>query len=277
MATHNARTDEEVQAILSNLYSKQEFAKRFSRHPQTVGNWFREFGIKTPRKIHYKYAINNEFFKSWSKEMAWVLGFICADGCILLGPRNGGVLSIGVAEKDLEILEKINKALDSEYPIRKKLTNSQTYCYRLDISHRGIVDDLINLGVTPRKSKTLSWPDIPKDLVWHFIRGYYDGDGSIFYGKGYTNRKGISNLQLRTSVLGTKSFLQGILNEFQNIYPQYSPTIQDRSSAGYFRLEISGTRSAVALCGLLYKESDESTRLQRKYLNYTKFINTYEL
>lgn len=277
MATYNARTDEEVQAILSSSYSKQEFAKRFSRHPQTVGNWFREFGIKTPRKIHYKYSINEKFFKSWSKEMAWVLGFIFADGCVLLGHRNGGILSIGVAEKDLEILEKINKALNSQYPIRKKLTNSQTYCYRLDISHRSIVDDLINLGVTPRKSKTLSWPNIPKPYVWHFIRGYYDGDGSIFHGKGYTNKQGASKLQLRTSVLGTKVFLEGILNEFQNHYPEYTPKIQDKSSAGYFRLEISGTRSALALCNLLYKDSNENTRLQRKYLNYIKFIDIYEL
>lgn len=271
MANHNARTEEEVLALEQQVFTKKEFADKFKRHPQTVKLWFKEFNIKEARVIHYKYSVNSDFFKTWSPEMAWVLGFIFADGCIMIGPRNGGMLSIGVGEKDLEILEKINACLESNYIIRRKATNKVTYCYRLDISKREIVDDLINLGVTPRKSKTITWPRIPDEYVWDFIRGYYDGDGSIFYGKGYVDKNGFSKQQLRTSVLGTHSFLSGILNEFRKYYPEYNPKIQDRSNDGYFRVEISGTDSALALCKLLYKDSTESTRLQRKYLKYVNF------
>jgi intein/homing endonuclease len=206
--------------------------------------------------------------------MAWCLGFIAADGCILLGPRNGGTLSITVSQKDKEILKKINHNMKSNYPIRNIKTNLGTSACRLDITVREIVDDLIKIGITPKKSKTLKWPQsIPSELSWHFIRGYYDGDGSIMFGKGYVNKKGFSNLQLRTSVLGTKDVLSNIKKYFTNLYPEYNPKIQDQSKNGFYRLEISGTKSAVALCELLYKDSSESTRLSRKYLKYKHYIS----
>jgi hypothetical protein len=230
-------------------------------------------GIKEKRKIKYKYNINKDFFKNWTKEMAWCLGFIAADGCILLGPRNGGTLSITVSEKDKEILQKINKHMSSNYLIKNIKTNFNTHACRLDITVREIVDDLISIGITPKKSKTLQWPNsIPDELIWHFIRGYYDGDGSIMYGKGYTNKKGLSNLQLRTSVLGTENFLLNIKKYFILQNPQYNPKIQDQSKNGFYRLEISGTESAIRLCNLIYKDSDQDIRLTRKYLKYKNFM-----
>lgn len=272
MPTHNKRTDKEISALQQKLYTKNDFIKKFNRHKVTVDKWYLEFNIKQKRTINYKYKINKNFFKTWSKEMAWVLGFICADGSVSVLPRNGGVLSIGLAEKDLELLNQINFLMDSNYPIRKKTTNKNTVAYRLDITVREIVDDLMNLGVCPNKSLNLEWIDVPEDYVWHFIRGYYDGDGSIFYGNGYKNKNGKTKIQLRTSVLGTKKFLIGIKNEFIKNYPNYNPKIQDRSHNGYHRLEISGTNSALALCNLLYKDSNELTRLNRKYEKYLNYL-----
>lgn len=275
MANHNKRNEEEVFALKNKLYSKKEFLEKFNRHKITVNNWYREFNIKEKRTIKYKFTINKDFFKKWSKEMAWVLGFICADGSVYLTPRNGGTLSIGLAEKDLKILEQINFLMQSNYPIRRILTNKKTISYRLDITVRSIVDDLINLGVMPNKSKKLKWIQVPENYVWHFIRGYYDGDGSIFYGKGYLNSEGKQTTQLRTSVLGTEDFLIGIKNNFTNYYPEYNPKIQDRSNNGYYRLEISGTLSAIKLCELLYKDSSDLTRLDRKYKKYITYIDSF--
>ena len=47
-----------------------------------------------------------------------------------------------------------------------------------------MVNDLINLGCIPNKSLTLTFPDFINDeLLPHFIRGYFDGDGCIWNGK----------------------------------------------------------------------------------------------
>jgi intein/homing endonuclease len=206
--------------------------------------------------------------------MAWCLGFIAADGCVILGPRNGGTLSVTVSLKDKEILEKINSHMKSNYKIKTIKTNLNTTACRLDITVKEIVDDLIKLGITPKKSKTLKWPDcIPQDYVWHFIRGYYDGDGSIMFGKGYVNKSGYSKTQLRTSVLGTKNFLENIKKHFIKIYPEYNPKVQDQSKNGFYRLEISGTKSAIALCELIYKDANETIMLKRKYTKYKNYIS----
>lgn len=272
MATYNKRTCEEIDALRQKLYSKNDFIKKFNRHKVTVDKWYLEFNIKEKRTINYKYKINKDFFKTWTKEMAWVLGFICADGSVSTLPRNGGVLSICLAEKDLQLLNQINLLMDSNYPIRKKTTNKNTIAYRLDITVKEIVDDLMNLGVYPNKSLNLEWIDVPQSYIWHFIRGYYDGDGSIFYGSGYNNKNGKTKIQLRTSVLGTEKFLTGIKNEFTKNYPNYNPKIQDRSHNGYYRLEISGTTCALALCDLLYRDSSQLTRLNRKYEKYLNYL-----
>lgn len=206
--------------------------------------------------------------------MAWCLGFIAADGCILLGPRNSGTLSITVSLKDKEILDKINAHMKSNYKIKTIKTNSNTIACRLDITVKDIVDDLIELGIKPKKSKTLEWPKfLPEEYIWHFIRGYYDGDGSIMTGKGYTNKTGYSKLQLRTSVLGTKNMLENIKKYFNSKHPEYDPKVQDQSKNGFYRLEISGTKSAVALCDLIYKDADENIMLKRKYIKYKNYIS----
>ena len=43
--------------------------------------------------------------------------------------------------------------------------------------------DLNKLGVVERKSLILTFPteqQVPKHLMPHFIRGYFDGDGSVY-------------------------------------------------------------------------------------------------
>jgi hypothetical protein len=46
-------------------------------------------------------------------------------------------------------------------------------------SGKKITNDLIKLGATPRKTFTLCYPNIDKNLERHFLRGYFDGDGCI--------------------------------------------------------------------------------------------------
>lgn len=55
---------------------------------------------------------------------------------------------------------------------------------RIQISSKTLTADLLKLGCTPRKSLTLKFPNDgifkSNDLIRHFIRGYFDGDGSVF-------------------------------------------------------------------------------------------------
>ena len=112
--------------------------------------------------------------------MAYILGFILADGCIIRGSYKGysDSLKFGVQISDIDILEKIKKELKSGHTISK--VRNAAY---LSISSQELVDDLKRLGITYKKSLNEQWPDVPAQFIRDFIRGIIDGDGSIHFNK----------------------------------------------------------------------------------------------
>lgn len=101
---------------------------------------------RDPRGGHNRKRVNENFFKTWSPQMAYVLGFIFADGAI------------------------------------EDLRKSSRTCY----IHLASNDkSLLKLGVMPRKSLTMKFPYIPEEYLSFFIRGYFDGDGCLYSSLSY--------------------------------------------------------------------------------------------
>ena len=143
-----------------------------------------------PRGGHNRYKFKIDFFEKWSPEMAYVLGFLYADGDIEDVRKSSRTQYVTIASVDRDILESIKKALGSghnlNYRAPRKVTyrNGKTYesrgIYRLRIGSKKMFNDLLKLGLSPRKSLTIKFPDdIPDNCLNHFIRGYFDGDGCI--------------------------------------------------------------------------------------------------
>jgi len=115
--------------------------------------------------------LNYLFEKVECETSAYLLGFIFADGCILGSPHNR--LQIALAHKDEDLLYKFNKFLSDECLITKNPKD-----VRLVIAKKELVDNLKKLGVIQNKTGTkMIIPEMPKELVRHFIRGFFDGDG----------------------------------------------------------------------------------------------------
>lgn len=104
--------------------------------------------------------------------MAYILGYIFGDGCIRIR-KEGSELTI--KSKDQVILNSMNDAMCSNYPITKE----KNEIYILSISRKAIVRDLTILGITQRKSLTMKFPSVSDDYLFHFIRGYFDADGHV--------------------------------------------------------------------------------------------------
>jgi DNA-binding transcriptional regulator WhiA len=119
-----------------------------------------------------KYRVNTAFFKTWSPEMAYVLGFVLTDGTI-----DGNTFTI--AQKNRAILERVNAAMQSNYPIRQRSNNGNSSIFTLKINRQEMVEDLRRLGIAENKSRTVEFPDVPKLYLPHFIRGVIDGDGWV--------------------------------------------------------------------------------------------------
>ncbi len=126
------------------------------------------------------YKIDEVYFEVIDTEhKAYWLGFLYADGCVRIRKDTSHLLSFKQHKRDKDIFIKFNKCLNSNYPF-KPVKNTNTY--QIEIGSKKIVKSLISKGCVPRKSLVLSFPEesmLSIDLQRHFIRGYFDGDGSI--------------------------------------------------------------------------------------------------
>lgn len=128
--------------------------------------------------IHKK--LNHDFFKTWSPEMAYVLGYFAADGSMIANKRGGYYTEITSTDRVLiEIVRRVTCATQKiARRVRKKLTDKVQY--RIQIGSSEWYQDLVGLGLTSRKSNTLRLPAVPKSFLSDFVRGYFDGDGCIY-------------------------------------------------------------------------------------------------
>lgn len=131
------------------------------------------------------YTYCGDFFENWTPSMAYILGFIAADGWISINTKNGkGSYRLGVFihEKDREVIEFIQKEMNLSHPIKTKAKN----LVGLEICSKKLVSDIQVLGIVPRKSKVIKMPlNIPEQYVSHYVRGLFDGDGWITVADGY--------------------------------------------------------------------------------------------
>ena len=95
--------------------------------------------------------------------------------------------------------------MDSNHPI-KEVTRIGGYKHVvLDINSRILCDKLRSYGLSNNKSLSMGniIKHIPDDLKHHFLRGYFDGDGHITYGRQYKSGKKYS-----VQIIGTEEFLK---------------------------------------------------------------------
>lgn len=115
-------------------------------------------------------------------------------------------------------------------------------------------------GIGAKKSLTLTFPRIMKDNDFcnAFIRGYFDGDGSICL---YKN--GVFDIK----ICGTKDFLEGIKNQ-ANIECRISIP-----KSKIYELRISSNSERKKFLSYIYKNSN--IYLTRKYDRYKLFLKKY--
>jgi len=142
--------------------------------------------LKIKKNSKYKNSTNYSYFnKIDSERKAYFLGLIMADGCITAKNKNNLRLLMKLQTRDAYLVEELRNDLSPIKPLQID-GNSK----RLEISSKELVQDLINKGVNFNKTKVgeiLS--ELSKELMPHFIRGFFDGDGSISLRKTRSNQR----------------------------------------------------------------------------------------
>jgi len=162
---------------------------------------------------------DENFFKKWNSEMAYILGFFTADGSMTKNKRGAHFIEFQITDKDL--LSKIQKRLGSNHKIsvRRRQNDKWRTVYRLQVGSKEIYNDLLKLGLKPKKSKRLSLPKIPLKFFSDFTRGYFDGDGNVTvctYKRKARNNKLTTILQSGFTS-GSKNFLKALKTKFLRI------------------------------------------------------------
>lgn len=254
-----AWTNEQVAYIIDKYtnenYTLRQLGKEFNCSYGTIKNCLNKHGIET-RGNKQGYPRNEFYFnKIDTKEKAYWLGFLYADGCVHTANNE---VSINIT--DLEHVEKFKTAIGA---INHKITTSKDkrwdnakLLHQFSIKDKQLHSDLISWGCVPQKTlKINKIPNIPRDYISHFIRGYFDGDGSLHYLQG-TNNFRISFTS------GSSDFLNDIQKEL-NINVSLS-----NNGLNAYQLQISGRKQVERILNYMYNDSDESIRLDRKYKTY---------
>ncbi len=112
---------------------------------------------------------------TWSQNIAYGVGLMASDGCLLSDGRH-----LDLTSNDLEQLENFSKALGRSLPISLKRNRSERQAYRIQFSEVSYYDFLLGVGLTPAKSKTIGPLLVPDEYYVDFLRGYFDGDGTVY-------------------------------------------------------------------------------------------------
>lgn len=250
------------------VLTSREIGRNVNRSHNAVQIKARRLGLGCKSK----YTYNQNYFNIIDTEdKAYWAGFIMADGSVIYNTDTRAYgLSIKLQGGDAHHLRKFNKCIDGNVHVKEftrkgnfpdKSYNDKYYdgC-SIRLYSQKIAQDLIDIGILPNKTyKDIKMPNISDNLMWHFVRGFLDGDGHVCVPQGenkYGYRIGFT--------CGSKSFLL----EMQGFFERYGIYMHLDKSRNIYKLE---TRNSSHIKTFISHCFDGcSIYLDRKYKNYKK-------
>ena len=197
-----------------------------------------------------------DFFRVWTPEMAYILGLWWTDGCMRI-KSNTGAYEIEIASNDRGHLELIAQIISGKYFLRKVSPQANTYV--ISFCSKEMYQDIERLGGTPRKSRTIGFPNVPPKLLPHFVRGVVDGDGTL----SWNGDRPVLHIYS-----GSREFLLGIAVAIEGATGMYAPNVNTNRALWYIKWS---TVRARRLAVWLYFDNP-GLALDRKRAIATKFL-----
>lgn len=259
------RVFSEIEIIqVCNLYasgnSLRKVAKISGIRTKSVLNILKSNGV--PRR-QSTYSLNENYFEQIdSAEKAYIIGLLYADGSVNKKQYN---VKITLQEKDKDILDKINNLLGSDRKlnfISKPNERSQNY-YSLTVSNKKICEQLIKVGVVPNKAFKIRLPNLEDNLIFHFIRGYFDGDG-------YTNTDKRKKQTGCFALVSNVNFCEDVQNFLKQHGIGSKIYIHSTRNLNSAEIRINKFNDIKNIYNLIY--SNSTIHINRKYLKFKSFV-----
>ena len=255
----------------------------------TIQKRFIQKGVYEPneRMVH---QFNVSFFNKIDEpNKSYWLGWMYSDGFVQIHSISGGkYIGLDLDEKDKNVVEGFRDSLESNMSVKEiihkppknsKWKKNEYKSSRLNFQSEMMFNHLGKLGVVPRKSLILTFPDknqVPNKLIKPFLLGYFEGDGTI----GNRIRKRTDTYRLSMSIVGTLEFCEGYKKHLELIYKEYGiePIIglrkEKRSKTNTYTLNVGSTSSILVWFDSLYSSFDSyMDRKKQKIIDYCKWYN----
>lgn len=181
------KTEEFIKLYESGM-SAAEIADIYNCQVGSITTRLKKAGIpyktdwsKRRRKARSHYPNNHQFNELYfdnidTEDKAYFLGWMFSDGSVT---RTYVYLKI----TDPNILDDFNRCLEGDFKITTVAPPEEhptwKHTYKLQIYSTYFSSSLQKLGCVPNKARVIRFPNIPKSLYKHFIRGFFDGDGCL--------------------------------------------------------------------------------------------------
>lgn len=260
------KINDELGELIIRKYTKDndsisQISKDVNVSVTVISKYLKANGIQIINQQNRAKFNENIFDSIDNEEKAYWLGFIYADGC-LSSRDNGFELSLSI--KDIKHLEKFNSFMEHEKDnVRigtSKYNGKELKRCRWGVTNKHLWETLNNLGCTPRKSKTLKFPDIYLGkFTKDFIRGYFDGDGCITYKK--------DTVESQSTIVGTECFLKKVqeILQAENIVSK----IREDKRMKYTKVLCISSKSERDFLNYIY--SGSTIYLDRKFKRFEFF------
>lgn len=172
------RQERDIKKLYQSGLTISQVADKFNVSYTGMLNALRKLGV-TRRPAARKYVVNEHIFDVIdTEEKAYWLGFLYADGCLIKTH-----VTLTLAEKDRDHIERFVDFMGSDTPISIKTQNLQTKNpyprATVTISGKHLSERLKELGIVVARPVPVQdiWRQIPPNLLHHWVRGFFDGDG----------------------------------------------------------------------------------------------------
>lgn len=216
-----------------------------------------------------RFSVNDFYFDCIDNEhKAYWLGLLFADGFIVNSGHCKNTVGISLKYSDRYLLEVLKKDLGSSYEIHDYYSTgySNTFYSKFSFVSSRIYSKFVDLGFKNKSSVgVLPVSFVPDYLVNHFIRGYFDGNGSL--------KKACGSHLFSLSFCGTLETIKIIKNILGKDNLKISCRFPDRNDKNY-SVDICGDKEVYRICSWMYKDS--TVFLKRKYNRFLCYKGKYQ-
>lgn len=278
-------TTEEIQDICQTYQKEQKrniLVKKYHCTDKVIVRVLTENHIpikRLPRKNIVdlrKFKVNDHYFdiNMQTHNTAYILGILASDGCVA---SNQNQIYIELKREDRNLLEQINKELCNERPIKDYHNNCKNYDNsKLYFFSQQIKQDLSLYNIIPNKTAYNNdfLQNICPAYYIDYIRGHFDGDGSIKWSNGTIT------WQIDSTSLMTLQHISIILKQYKidtKIIKHMEECKNRNRTKDLYRIYFYGRENAIKLYNLFYQyPATQTIRMDRKQKHFKELLLKYK-